>query len=474
MIEQDNLDSTEKVKRSIKASYGLTNLGSQLVHIVFGALLIKYYVEKMLLPEIWLIWAYIFFSIWNAVNDPLFGWLSDKTKTRWGRRIPYLFIFTPIMSISFILLWTSPSIAEIGEFGVFIYLLIFMCLYDTSFTATILAWSALGQEISMDRKERGSIQIYSLIFALIGTLPALFLPNELLKAEGREGFIFLTIIFAVFQLIAMEITTFKVKERLEFSHVDEPVGFIDSLKHTLKRKSFITTVTMNFFLVFIMAMFFGMLFFYTDYALPGYDSILILLLTIGLLLTGISFGTYYTDKINKKKGVKPAMINSIILFGIGFLLVGILPDIFGILGFFFVGVGVYGSMTLFNVAYGEVMDEDEVDTGIRREGAIMGMNALITKPAEGIGGAFVSLMLLLFLFQEPIGEIQQIQSGFTIFGIKLAIGIIPGLIAFLAALIFTLYPLHGDYLKTIKIKMFEMHEEKKEKMNKNRIERKVG
>ncbi|MFX1273824.1 MAG: MFS transporter [Promethearchaeota archaeon] len=466
MVEQDEIKPEEKVKNSTKFYYGLTSLGTQIVHGVFQIALIFYFREKLLLPEIYLVWAFIFFAIWNAINDPLFGWLSDKTKTRWGRRIPYLFLFTPVMTLSFIFLWLGPTTVEIGNLGVFFYMLTFICLYDTAFTAALLVWTALGQEISMDHRERGNIQIYSLFLGLIGTLIALLLPSIFLDEPGREGFIILTIIFGIIQFITMEITTFKIKERLEFSKVDSAVGFIDSFKNTLKRTSFITTVIMNFFLIFIQSTFFGLLFFYTDYAIPEIDSTIILLLVVGLTVAGVGFGTYYTVKINKKKGVKTAMVNSIILHGIGYFLVGVLPGVLAVIGFFFVGVGIYASMTLFNVAFADVIDEDEVDTGTRREAAIMGINALITKPAESVAGVFISLMLLFFNYQEPIDGVQLQQLPITIFGIKLAIGIIPAIVAFLAALAYSLNPLYGDYLKEIKIKMYQMHVEKKEKLHK--------
>ena len=183
----------ERVKSSIKFSYSLTSLGTQLVHGVFQASLIIYFREKMLLPEIFIFWAFMFFAIWNAINDPLFGWFSDRTKTRLGRRIPYLMIFTPIMTISFIFLWLSPTIGAVGELGVFFYMLILICIYDTAYTAALLVWTALGQELCMDHRERASIQVYALALGVIGTLVALLLPSLFLDQPGTVGFIYLSI-----------------------------------------------------------------------------------------------------------------------------------------------------------------------------------------------------------------------------------------------------------------------------------------
>jgi GPH family glycoside/pentoside/hexuronide:cation symporter len=460
----NEIKAEDLVATKAKVGYSLTALGSQLVHGIFLISLVFYYREQLLLPEIYIIIAFGFYAIWNAINDPLFGWLSDKTNTRWGRRIPYYWIFVPVMTVSFLLLWVGPSTTEVSDFIVFLWLLITMCMYDTAFTAVLLVWSALGQEMSMDHRVRANIQIYTLIFGLAGTLVALILPMLFLEQAGRGGFIFLAIILAIIQFITMMTTSFTVKEKLEFSQVDKPLGLVDAVKHTFKSKSFIIAVTMNFGLIFTQSILYGNLFFYTYYAIPGYDSFLLLLIIVAALLIGIVVGIIYIVRINDKKGVKTAMLHSILWQGIGFLLIGILPGILSVIGFFFVGIGIFGAMTLFNAAFGEVADEDEVKTGTRREAAIFGINALITKPAESLGNALIALMLLIFLYQEPIGGTQQPQSDFTILGIKIAMGIIPGIVCFLAFLIFRMSPLHGDYLKEVKTKMSQMHQEKKEKL----------
>ena len=472
-IENYNIEEAwGKVSLKSKLGYSSTSLGSQLVHGIFLVSLLFYYREVILLSEIYLIYAFLFYAIWNAVNDPLFGWLSDKTRTRWGRRIPYYWIFVPLMSISFIFLWLSPTTAQASELTIFIWLLVWMCLYDTAFTATLLVWSALGQEMSMDHAERGNIQIYSLFFGLVGFVIALFLPMFFLEEVGRSGFIFMAYILAAIQFVLMMITTFTVKEKLEFSQVDDSLGLIDSFKCTLKSKSFWITVGMNFLLIFNQSIFFTNLFFFTSYAIPGYDSLFILALVIGVTLIGVFVGVVYIQKINEKKGVKAAMMHSIFWQGVGFLLVGILPGILCVIGFFFFGISVFGALTLFNAAFGEVCDEDELKTGTRREAAIFGTNAFFTKPAESLAAAFIALMLLMFLYQQPIGGVQQPQSDLTILGIKIAMGIVPAIFSFIAILIYQFSPLHGTYLKEINEKLDVIHEEKRKKLSTKITEKK--
>ena len=169
------------------------------------------------------------------------------------------------------------------------------------------------------------------------------------------------------------------------------------------------------------------------------------LLFIYLYSLYLFIGTYYTLKVNAKKGLKPALSRSLIFVGIGLILIGILPGISALCGFFLFGFGLFGVVGLINTAYGAVADEDEVKNGNRREAAIFGIDALITKPAQSMAGIFIAFILIIFRYQEPINGVQQSQSGFTIIGFRLAMGVIPGIIMLICALIFRIYPLQGKY-----------------------------
>jgi len=184
-----------------------------------------------------------------------------------------------------------------------------------------------------------------------------------------------------------------------------------------------------------------------------------------LLLTGLFIGTFYILRINKSKGLKAALLRSLILSGTGLILIGVLPGIIALFGFFFFGLGLFGVMGLINTAYGAVSDEDEIKNGTRREAAIFGIDALVTKPAQSLAGVFIAFILIVFQYQEPINGIQQPQSDLTIMGFRLAIGIIPGLIILCSTLIFKMYPLHGEYMTEIVAKLREIHREKRDKFN---------
>jgi GPH family glycoside/pentoside/hexuronide:cation symporter len=131
------------------------------------------------------------------------------------------------------------------------------------------------------------------------------------------------------------------------------------------------------------------------------------------------------------------------------------------------GFGLAGPQTLTNVLFAQVADEDETRSGVRREGAFFGVNALLTKPAQSIAIALVPWILELTSFVTRAangGETFLNQPTSAIFGIKVLIGVIPGVAMLLGAALLFLFPLRGAHLKEIQDKVLEMHAEKSAKL----------
>jgi GPH family glycoside/pentoside/hexuronide:cation symporter len=127
------------------------------------------------------------------------------------------------------------------------------------------------------------------------------------------------------------------------------------------------------------------------------------------------------------------------------------------------GFGLSGPQTLTNVMFGQVADEDETRSGVRREGAFFGVNALLTKPAQSIAIALIPWLLEITKFvtrDANGGQIFLNQPADAIFGIKALIGLIPGVAMLIGAVILFWYPLQGKHLDEIKNKVMEMHAEK--------------
>ena len=148
----------------------------------------------------------------------------------------------------------------------------------------------------------------------------------------------------------------------------------------------------------------------------------------------------------------------------GLLLVMVLPAALIPVGLALAGFGLAGPQTLINVLYGQVADEDELRSGVRREGSFFGVNALLTKPAQSIALALLPAVLELARFiprGQNLGQLLAEQPDSALWGIRSLIGLIPGLALLFGAIILSWYPIQGSYLKQMKRELGALHASKR-------------
>src|SRR5512137_133863 len=230
-----------KLPFSYKVTWGIAALGTSLISGVFGALLPIFYQDYLGLSARWISIASLIYAIWNALNDPLFVYISDSTRSKHGRRIPYMRYTAPFLAATFALVWFAPQHA--GDFSLFLWMLISMVLYDGCYTMIGLVYSALLPEVSESDTQRNHLQISSSLFGLLGTLLGFIIPDLFRpKGEAVPSFFPLQIAMVVVGVTGMLLiiaTTFKVRERLEFSQVDKPLPIGEQLRYTFTSKSFL-------------------------------------------------------------------------------------------------------------------------------------------------------------------------------------------------------------------------------------------
>src|SRR5512138_1702548 len=115
-----------RLSRGYKVVWGLASLGTSTISGIFAALLTIFYQDYLGLDKNLYSLAWIIYGIWNAINDPLFGYITDGTRSRLGRRIPYMRIAAPFLALTFILVWLAPSSA--GDQAIFWWMLSTMLL----------------------------------------------------------------------------------------------------------------------------------------------------------------------------------------------------------------------------------------------------------------------------------------------------------------------------------------------------------
>ncbi|HOV49274.1 MAG TPA: MFS transporter [Anaerolineae bacterium] len=450
---------------SYKLVWGVAALGTSVISGTYGALLPIFYQDYLGLSARWISLASFIYAIWNAINDPLFGYITDSTRSRRGRRIPYMRFTAPFLALTFILVWFAPQGA--GDSTLFAWMLVTMLLYDTAYTIIGLVYSALLPEISESDAERNSLQISSSLFGLLGmilgfVIPDLFRP----KAGVSPSFLPLQLSMIALGILGagcILLTAFKVKERPEFHLVDEPIKLGAALKFTFTSKSFLILVAQNFMSILMQSLVVGMLFYVADYVLQM-DTIPLLACVFAPLILGVPL----TQPLRKRFGVVGAQQLLLVIAGVALILVAVVPTPLIPVCLALAGLGLAGPQTLTNVLFAQVADEDELRSGVRREGAFFGVNALLTKPAQSVALALIPLILEATHFvtrEANQGQIFLNQPASALFGIKVLVGLIPGVAMLLGALILTAFPLRGAYLQHVKEEMLALHAEKRARLS---------
>ncbi len=136
--------------------------------IIAGGALTYYFINIRGLSPILAGIVWLIFGIWNALNDPLFGYISDRMKTKLGRRVPYIRYGAPLIAAAYIACWIDyPNLTGLpDQTALFLLFFIFLFFYDILYTAVATALWVMPYEMAVSNKARGSILIWKLFFSV--------------------------------------------------------------------------------------------------------------------------------------------------------------------------------------------------------------------------------------------------------------------------------------------------------------------
>ena len=162
--------SPAQISRRVKVSYSIGEVVIAIHRSSMLNFLLFFYTNVVMLNPSLAGLALAVGRIWDGVNDPIIGYLSDSTASRFGRRRPYLLASTLPLGLSFFLLWSPPQ--GMGDLGNFLFLAIAYILMDACFTCYATPYFALGAELSRDYHERTQIVTTRAIFHGLGAVLA--------------------------------------------------------------------------------------------------------------------------------------------------------------------------------------------------------------------------------------------------------------------------------------------------------------
>jgi GPH family glycoside/pentoside/hexuronide:cation symporter len=436
--------TTSEFKTSTKTrmQYSLSSLGITIPAEAVAGVIAFYIVDVKNLPVAWYSTFWFFYTIYNAANNPVLGFMSDRTRSRWGRRLPYI-LFTGLpYALAFALLFTAPFDGRSNPAGLLIYFGTAIVIWEGLYTALATGYYGLLPEMFGTYEERTDVAAKMNIFQILGLFIGAALPPMLANLMGWSG---MAMLFAGIAVIAIYAGYPAMFERKELK-TDTSFPFIDALKYTFANRSYLTAAgaqTMRFFATGSLQT--GILF-YLKYSLKVDESLATVILGMAFFIAMLSLYPWRNWVANKLDSRRTLMLaNAITMLGI--IPMGFSPNIyFTYAAAVIVGIGLGGLVLIGDVIMTEVVDEDEVKTGHQRAGMYFGMSGfLITLSGLLVSSAFGFLMPAFGY--DTLLDVQPatVNLGFRIFLT------VPTSIGFLFAIfLLWLYPLHGDYLKQIR------------------------
>jgi GPH family glycoside/pentoside/hexuronide:cation symporter len=399
-------------------------------------------------PILYLGLANFFGRIVDAVSDPVIGFWSDRIRTSWGRRIPFIFVGTLPLSICFYLLWFPPVA---GESIVNVYWAALMLgLIWFFYTVVVAPYLALGAEITSVTDERVNISVWQSVFEVAGNIGVQLGLAQILIICARgwgfmtNGYQVAALIIAVLTFVGFYFSILWVREKPASPAKEVPFSFFHAITLTFRNEAFpiylaaISLLRLSADIVLMAIPYMAVTVMGADESAGGRG---LALMPIVAVICFLALGP-----LTRAWGLKTLYLRSIGLFVVVtclFCTVGYWgvfpPRVQGYIMCGLLGVPAAALMTLWRPLVAEMVDYDERKTGYRREAIYFGVEGLATKFATGVAAVFVGF------FFDKLGYSIEHHLGVILAGPFAAV------LALIAYLVFRRYPLgrtQGSPLRT--------------------------
>ena len=449
------MEQSQKLKWTTKLIYGVGDVGNAVVNSAVQFFLMIFYTDGALIGPALAANALLIGKIWDAVNDPLFGWISDRTSTRFGKRRVYMIFGAIPLAIAIMLLWFVPR--GLGDVGVFLWIVGTFALFDTLWTMTNVPYYALTAELTDDYDERASLTAYRMVLAVPGYIVGAALTMVIvgLFASNRTGFGAIGVLYGILAAAALLIAAKGLKERKEIAESKSKTPPMRAFLATLKNRPFVQLILAYFIANTAFALIKTLMAYFLIYQLRMEAQVPVVML---LLLVFVALFLFPWKFLAERWNKGPAYALGLAIGGLAVALTFFLPHRptpWVYLVAIVAGIGFSANWVFPWAMVPDVVEYDRLETGEHRGGMFYGVWGLALKISEALGIVATGWVLQLFKY-VPNAE----QSSHTLFGIRLFFGPLPLVFFFLALPLLIWYPITRAKHAQVKQKLVEMERSK--------------
>lgn len=476
---------SEKLGWGTKIGYGTGDLFGGGSMVVIGFFYLYFLTDVILISPALAGVVFLISKGWDAVSDPLMGIISDRTRTRFGRRRPYFLAGVIFIFLAFFLMWYPINFQQ--EIHRFVYVLVAYVFFSTVWTMVMIPYFSMSSELTTDYNERTSLVTIRVFFSHFSSLVCAVVPLEIVKlySDERTGYMVMAIIVGLFFALPYIIVFFSTRERKEFQKESQPFSFQKSFVTPFRTPTFVNLLFIYLFSFVTMDVVMStIMYFMTYYMKRAGETTFVLGIFCILQIVALPIYSYISKRTSKKTSLMVGVVLMLIVMSGSLLLT---PEGHPAIIYIFaalIGLASGGVIVMIYSIFPDVPDVDELYSGLRQEGIYSGLLTFMRKLGSALGIFIVSQFLSLAGYKKPIEQtvdgvstlVKQQQTPEFFMLLKLVFALIP--VVFLSICIFNLIryrltpEIHGrlDVLLNLK-RRGEAHNKAEEESLKKWLER---
>ncbi|XP_061606504.1 transmembrane protein 180-like [Phyllopteryx taeniolatus] len=395
-------------------AYAMTTLGSTMINSIFSFYYVKLFINEYQISEGAFHRSQLVYMLWNAINDPLFGYLQDNSKAACcaQRRLSILY-GAPLYALAFLIAWFPWRLYAPGDWLSGVHLTVALCAFDGLLTFVLLAQCALFAEISGHHRSRLRLVKYSQVASLLGSSSVLFCGLLSKNMEDFAAFQGFTVTVAVLSCGCMLYTGLRSRSQFDDKASEEsrdsecPPATVKTLTwQILINGDFRHFVLMNFFQVFMLAFFSNFTLIFAEHLIPSE--------VLSSLARSVMYGAGFIcpqllvlscDRLLHSLGYYRMILYTFYLeVFMGALMLALGPQNYRILALFLTlsMVLVQATFSLFSLPLADIIDTDmqKYKRSSPLSSMVFGTNALFTKPAQSLAPMLVINILNQFGYEQ--------------------------------------------------------------------------
>lgn len=359
------------------------------------------------LSPYWIGLVMLIARVWDAITDPLMGYISDRTKSKWGKRRIYLIFASPLVLVSMYLLFFPYNISNLG-LRITAVLASYL-LFTTVQTSVMIPYYSLSSEVSSDYQQRASYNSYRLGFSIFASILCVAVPGIIVGLfDETIGYQIMSLSFGFLFFISVLLTGLFVKEEIQTAALVSKFNLKDMVK-PLNLRPFRQYLGMFLVLQMSMAIMSGLFFFFVDFYITKDQTANQESTVAGLISAALMFSMQIVAlpiyiKMIERRGKTFAYRFGALLWIVTALFILVMPPNVDPIALYLLaavmGFGISGPGLVPHTMYGDVVDAGQLFFNERLDGQMSGFTNFINKVAQALGLALVMGLIGLAGFQE--------------------------------------------------------------------------